>query len=590
MVDLYVSLLTHRSDVLDPHQVKHLFFDIGTIKSRSKNEGISFLTKTLPLLGKSLDQGMMNSKFCCPKQFGTVRGGCIPEFLQVYFNLVFDLDGYLKERPDEEAIKFLRQVLYMAYKLEIPSSDSDKAVVINDFIMDDEEISRLNFEGNTLNGILSSLGRNVFEDFDPHDITPRHGPGAVASGERNEEKWNFSTKYSDLHQMYPYYRYFIVGGAHELIDRLAWYKSLTTRKSGCAKVYLVPKDSRGPRLISAEPLEYMWIQQGLGRKVMSHLEHNFMTRGHVNFSSQTINQELALSSSKDGKFATLDLKRASDRVSMQLVRLVFEKVPLFLRCLEATRTTETLLPDGRVLPLNKFAPMGSALCFPIEAFVFWAICVSAIRVKSRQPLHTVRNSVFVFGDDLIIPTAYAEDCMHALTSYGLIVNEAKSCIKGNFRESCGVDAFNGINVTPIRIKTLWAVGRPSGDWYTSYVAFANLMLQKGYKFVYEFVMHKISSKVKRSVPFGTSRSSYPCQILPYPAMAESLNAHRTRKRWNNRYQRFEYLVYSLIPKKQDSLLDGWTRLLRNNCVGVGDDPGHFVSRGVLTLHLRWAPV
>jgi hypothetical protein len=169
-----------------------------------------------------------------------------------------------------------------------------------------------------------------------------------------------------------------VGGGKEIIDRVQWYRGLERLPAGTAKVVLVPKDSRGPRLISAEPLEYQWIQQGVGRSIVAHLEAHHLTKGRVNFTHQEVNRRLAQESSATLELATLDLKDASDRVSLELVRRVFKNTPELVRALEAIRTDATLLPDGRVQSLKKFAPMGSAVCFPVEAFVFWAILTASI--------------------------------------------------------------------------------------------------------------------------------------------------------------------------------------------------------------------
>jgi hypothetical protein len=291
--------------------------------SRCLHEGLSFLTKTLPLLGKALDHGLENSRFTIPRGFShSSKNRSIPAFLQGYFNLVFDCEGILREGAPAEAVKFLRQVLFFAYKLEVPYSEETEERVISSFESTEAELELLDISSLDFT-IERSITEFVFSDFDPMDIVPKHGPGAVATGERGDAKWDFSRKYHSIHQVYPYYDYFIVGGAREIGDRLRWYKSLQPLECGTAKVVLVPKDSRGPRLISCEPLEYQWIQQGLGRKLMSHFESFKLTRGNINFTHQDINRRLALESSISRRYATLDLKDASDRVSLQLVRAVF---------------------------------------------------------------------------------------------------------------------------------------------------------------------------------------------------------------------------------------------------------------------------
>jgi hypothetical protein len=359
--------------------------------SRTYAEGLAFLTKTLPKLGKAFDRGLVCGIFNIPLEFKRKKNANIPAFMQAYFKMVFDDNGLLLELASVEAIAFIRQVLFFAYKLEVPYSVEDNSLVIENFVQTDKDLL---LQNNPLADDILSLAKiiteKVFYGFDHKDIHPRHGPGAVATGERLDAKWKFSRLYNAIHQVYPYYSYYVVGGARELTDRLDWYRSLQRRESGEAKVVLVPKDSRGPRLISCEPLEYQWIQQGLGRKMAAHLEYRSRyTRNVVNFTRQEVNQSLAKTSSASQQYATLDLKDASDRVSLELVRRVFERSPGLLRALEACRTTDTKLPDGRVVHLNKFAPMGSALCFPVEAYIFWVTIVSAVIHAKNLPLERV---------------------------------------------------------------------------------------------------------------------------------------------------------------------------------------------------------
>jgi hypothetical protein len=369
-LDLVLSVLDQ--DPLGITSRKDLDRDRRTLCDRFEAEGLSFLTKTLPLLGKALDLGLVESSLCVPREFKKAHKCTgIPAFLQTYFRLVFAEDGMLLEQADPRAVKHLRQVLFMLYKLELPYSEASEKRVIASFVATERELE-LGSDSPTgdLLAAASYIVRDVLMGFDPMDVMPKHGPGAVATGERLEEKWLFKRLYSQINRVYPYYDYYIVGRGRELLDRLDWYRSLERQISGCAKVVLVPKDSRGPRLISCEPLEYQWIQQGLGRKLVEHLESFWMTKGKINFTNQEVNRELALTSSLTQEYATLDLKEASDRVSVELVSRLFAHSDATLKALLATRTTATKLPDGSVLSLNKFAPMGSALCFPVEAFCF----------------------------------------------------------------------------------------------------------------------------------------------------------------------------------------------------------------------------
>ena len=591
-VDFYVNLCVQliRDDPLFITQSKNLQRDCETVISRCRAEGLSFVTKSMPLLGRALDFALVSLKFSIPRGFVAQMDRSRPAFMQEYFNLIFDSNGALLEDASPEAVRHLRQVFYFAYKLELPNSRLSELKVINSFEQTEKELALLDLSGQgDLISLAADITSKVFTDFDPLDIVPKHGPGAVATGERGEDKWCFHRKYLSIHRVYPYYDFFVVGGSRELKDRLDWYKSLEVHENGTAKVVLVPKDSRGPRLISCEPLEYQWIQQGLGQKVVRHLESHRLTRDRINFTHQEINQKLAMVGSSHRYWATLDLKDASDRVSLELVRGVFKSTPRLLRALEAARTVATALPDGRVLELRKFAPMGSALCFPVEAFIFWVIMVAEISRATNLPLVRVGEKIHVYGDDIVVPRTWALRCIQALEAVGLLVNRDKSCLSGSFRESCGVDAFKGHLVTPLRLKTQWSGRISDGSALASYTSLANRIGEKGYKgtarLIWEMLSHTYGN-----IPYGDRRSGYPCHWVASRGKMIDRNRQHFRMRSNAELQRLEFFLPRLAVKRRRSKLDGWPRLMRDMVTPVVGDPSFVVlARSTLIKH-AWTPV
>lgn len=589
---LHVRLI--RCDPLETQSSDRLSLqkDIETLTSRYQTEGLSFLTKTLPLLGKALDRGLVGLRFNIPNGFKrSHRSASTPAFMQAYFNLVFDDHGFLLDGASADAIRHLRQVFYFAYKLDVPYSAKENSRVIENFLSTDQG---LQLSDSPLSIDIQSLAKiitwKVFRSFDPKDILPRHGPGAVATGEKRDDKWIFSRLYNAIHQYYPYYDYYVVGRGREIIDRLDWYRSLQRLESGCAKVVLVPKDSRGPRLISCEPLEYQWIQQGLGRKLATFLESgNPLTQGVVNFTHQEVNRQLAQISSANQQYATIDLRDASDRVSTRYVRSVFNRTPSILRALEASRTTETKLPDGRVVTLNKFAPMGSALCFPVESYIFWVTVVSAIIIAKKLPLNVVAKQVFVYGDDIIVPTDWASLSIQALTEVGLIVNLDKSCLTGFFRESCGMDAFKGIDVTPSRLRTAWSNRKFDGSALFSYTALANSLAKLGYMEARDFLWQELD-RLYGFIPYGVDRSSFPHKVSESSIRAEFLNRTKLRWRFNRDYQRLEFKVHTLRKSRVHSKLEGWPRLMRDIIAPSFGDPSFTVLPLSMKIKSGWASV
>jgi hypothetical protein len=323
----------------------------------------------------------------------------------------------------------------------------------------------------------------------------------------------------------------------------------------------VPKDSRGPRLISCEPLDFQWIQQGLGRALVQHLESHPLTRWSLHFSDQSPNQSGASLGSLTGDYATLDLNEASDRVSTELVRLLFPE-PL-LECLMNSRSLSTVLPDGRSLVLNKYAPMGSALCFPVLATVCWALLAVGLPDAGSFPYNEssrktwrprVREDFLVYGDDIIVRTAHAAHAMNLLESFGLKINRDKSCTSGFFRESCGRDAFKGLTVTPVRIRTVWSHHR-CPDTYTSYIATANAMYKQNYHQCYDTIVQMLL-EIYREIPEGDGKQ-------PYPTLLFVPEDHQPKKtRTNLALQKQEKYVWSIRLPRVTQITGGWKMLLR----------------------------
>lgn len=478
--------------------------DLDTVRSRYCQEGMSFFTVTLPRLGKAVMQSLGTGTRLQHPNFARSKGTELPAFCGTLFSLVFRPDGFpifwkleppgLREvggsdrpgvRKDSNecreasvvALKALLQLTMSFYKLDVPYTHEKESKVLEDFVETDREVPE-SFPDSDQRVILSiarKLIARVVNGVDPLSGVPRHGPGAVATGEKSHQKHHFKRFYTRLNRVFPYDEWFYYNSSH-LCDSLQELQAMETHEAGTAKVVLVPKDSRGPRLISCEPLEYQWIQQSLLGVLVPQIESHPWTRGHVNFTDQSINQRLALESSLSSDMATLDMKEASDRVGLALVRELFSDQ--WYEALYASRSPRTKLPDGRIVDMKKFAPMGSAVCFPIEALVFWSLSVAALIAHGLEP-EEARANVYVYGDDIICHSDHHAMISSTLDRFGLKLNLSKCCVTGFFRESCGMEAYLGHPVTPTKIRRTWSPRRKPGC-LSSYVALSNALYDKGY--------------------------------------------------------------------------------------------------------------
>lgn len=384
-------------------------------------------------------------------------------------------------------------------------------------------------------------------------LRPRHGPGAVATGEKGAEKMQFKRFYTDLASVFPYDEHFYYNLTH-LSDDLQGLMSLETLASGTAKVVLVPKDSRGPRLISCEPLEYQWIQQGLMKILVERIQSFPLTSGFVNFTDQEINRQLALAGSKSKDLVTLDMKEASDRVSLVLVKDLVPKT--WYDALHACRSSATKLPDGTVFNLKKFAPMGSAVCFPVEALIFWALSVASIEYTYGR-----RNApVYVYGDDIIVRAQDHRAVMQCLPLFGLMLNADKCCTHGSFKESCGLDAYKGVDVTPTRVRSRWISSLP-GTSYPSWVALANALLEKGFWSAADYLIEAIQ-KI-RCTPYVSKGCGAIGFVDPRKIDRHENRRLKVRTRWNAKLHRQEIWAWKVSPRVlKDTRLPGWSEMLR----------------------------
>jgi len=538
-----------------------------TIK-RIDREGLSFLTKTLPLLGKAFDKALSGEVPLNATGWSLCDhpNSKLPKFLGELFQCIFSHEGWVLPTPCAICIKHVRQILFVFYKLELPYRPEDEAKVISQFVKAEDDISsfnelfgriavQLDCNPSGFDGILPIEARKVirnarrrlsrvFFGFNPLDIRPRHGPGAVSTRERLWDKYRFRRINPRINSMYPFDAYFCASLGH-ICDSYKDFSSLQEVESS-AKVILVPKDSRGPRLISCEPLEFQWIQQGLGDAIVRRVESHPLTRYNVHFTDQKPNQCGALLGSRTGRYASLDLKEASDRITVGLVRLLFPE-PV-LQALLNSRSQSTILPNEAVLPLNKFAPMGSALCFPVLALTIWAI------LSSSEGDADARKSILVYGDDVIVRADKSAHAIKWLEAFGLLVNRDKSCTSGFFRESCGTDAYRGVVVTPVRIRTTWAY-RPSPNVYTSYIAYANSFYKQHFYKTYDKIVELLLS-VYREVPEDDGFNTYPSLI----EVPEYNRPKRTRQ--NYKLQKLERLVWDLEVRPVYKQIDGWSMLLR----------------------------
>lgn len=291
--------------------------------------------------------------------------------------------------------------------------------------------------------------------YDGIDIHPNHGPGATADSLIGNKKWQFDEWTERLEVLFPFTEYCLPN--FRWFDDAQGVQFLSPSEERPVKLTAVPKTATTPRLIAEEPTCMQYMQQAIRKPLTQHLEQSPLIGPMIGFSDQRPNQWLACVGSEDGTLATLDLSEASDRVGNWIVEEIFADFPSLLEALQATRSRSVLLPSGEVMQLRKFASMGSALTFPVEAIVFLAITLEAVlrssgRRITKSSLRALHDQVRVYGDDIIIPAHCAETVTESLEAFGFKVNRRKSFRNGWFRESCGAEFWKGLDVSLVRSR------------------------------------------------------------------------------------------------------------------------------------------
>ena len=467
--------------------------DFKTVTERTEKEGSSFLMITLPSFASDLERALETGEVDSNLFAGFRRSGGLPVFLSGFLRRIFS-DGVLMDDACTDSIIAVRQLCYLAKKIEVEPTLQRVNSALDSFVLCEDDLKRRDSEWTAddlrefsrmsalLFGDIFDEVNNLVETF---QLLPKHGPGATADYLKGNQKWTFPEWTERMEPVLPYVEYGVPNYRHFDPDSVT---ILPVAQERPVRVTAVPKTRKTPRLIAIEPTCMQYMQQAFLKAFSSRLDRGGVTPSTCSFvglHSQLPNQELARRGSIDGSLATLDLSEASDRVSNQLVIELFRPWPGLSEGIQACRSRTADLGNGKVLRLSKFASMGSAVCFPIEAMVFTTLVFLGIQdAESRRLQHRdfvkFRGKVRVFGDDIIIPTHYANFVIQRLEAFGLKVNTSKSFWNGSFRESCGGDYFKGERVTPLRLKKLPPKTKRDVSELQNWVEFSNSLHFAGY--------------------------------------------------------------------------------------------------------------
>jgi len=595
--------------------------DFSRILRNVEARGLSVLTLELPALCKHLDRCLDNALWvepCLPLSRRRGPHSTIPRLFARLWNRVFNDIGCFVDVVDIQAISFLRQLLLFAKKVKLECSPERTLTSIRDFYAIEDKMASpdLDWNGDTFSGgaakflnladpvgfypirgelplesrvepIRTSLLKCIQQvadilscvigDFDPFDHAPKHGPGVVSDLKGGEFKYSFPSWPDRLETIFPYADFAFANYA-TWTDSLPAVEHYGSDPECSSRLIVVPKTQKAPRLIAAEPVAHQWCQQVIWSFFKARYASTFLDR-FVSFGDQTGNQDLARLASKESSHWTIDLSSASDRLSCRVVERIFRRIPSLLDALYASRTRylSQNLDDRspRIVRLKKFSTMGSACTFPVQSHVFLAIALgstlygkgSAVTLKTIMGL---AGQVRVFGDDIIVPKDGGRHTVEALGYLGLKVNQEKTYRNGRFRESCGLEAFDGIEISPAYF--LRPPSETSPESIVSAVASSNNFFLKGF--------WNAASAIEQTMPRGITLPVVGIfsGFVGYSSFCGS-DIRPLRRRWNKDLHREEVLVSKAVTAVEKQDVSHWGQLLQY--FTERPEPDLFWSSGVV---------
>lgn len=394
----------------------------------------------------------------------------IQEFISEFKNTPIFRE-YLEFTKTHSAVLFKYISTFLLFGKKVYFEDASfEAAALCDWLETERRLGGVEFVGDNMQDLAEIMGW-IMQDFDDTLFLPKHGGGSVAEKARNITDKN-KLLYNDEELTSLFARPFTIGPTIPYTS----CESSTPSVQGLHKISrltFVPKDIGKARSICMEPaiLQFtqqavrLWVEEAMAAKVGR----------HVPLHDQTKNQDLARYGSATGWVDTIDLSQASDSVHIDLVRRIFP--PAMLPYLLGTRSTAVEMSDGRTQEIHKYAPMGSALCFPVQSAIYTAVVLysslvwrfgetagSNLKIDRRVMYHyyeevyadrgKYRLQPFsIYGDDIICDKRITHIVIETLQKLGFVVNGAKSFTgMSAFRESCGGYYLLGEDVTPLRAK------------------------------------------------------------------------------------------------------------------------------------------
>jgi len=561
---------------------KSLDLDLIRVTRLYETRGLPILMIDFPdackVLDASLSRSYLNPQLL-PNSFGKRTLSSDKWLFGTLFLKLFNESGTLVEDPDINVIFFLRQILLLYKKVHrpCPPENVDKAVreffriendmrppsnpwnldsvdwnlgvsFIDGYRSHDDMVSYRDLVPRKVLTLLETVFDRIVTQLpilNPRDVVPRHGPGAVC--DTKGDKYTFPYYPEKLSNYFEEDYFSSPNSWCFLLDNIS-----RSQDEPPARLIAVPKTLKGPRLIASEPTSHQFLQQGLLLWFRKNLPKPI--RLSFNPFSQDPSRVTVLKASLTGEISSIDLSSASDRLSCWVIERAFRRNPSVLDGLHAVRTR--MVKDfssstpGECILLKKYANQGSAVTFILQSIIYAVCCITSLLFEEgKQP--TIENieqcakRIRVFGDDLLIPKLASPTLSLLLDHLGLKVNMSKTHVEGHFRESCGMDAFAGHDVSPVYISNLQI--KDTYESLSSWIEVCNNAYRKGLWTLADYMYSQVPTSNIDYIPI----SHWPHSGGPVLYTFQKLTRIKSEGRWNNALQRCDVkLVMSKVSAEK----------------------------------------
>lgn len=482
---------------------------------------------------------------------------------------------------DPEILRYIYTFLTFGKKLWYVDEDLN-SIAFRDWEKVEEKLSDLELPTRYFPW-LRKIMRGLIANRPMPAVWPKFGPGAVLERDvKGVISKSNNLRYDPRLDRAFFRSYFVGFGANADLgyspDRFYLGmkpKSEKVHNVDIARLKFVPKTVKTARSICMESNTRMCFQQAY-LSILLHMMDNNVCRRFIRLDDQAWNRALAEYGSYTSDIDTIDLSAASDSVHVDLVRGIFPNRELYY--LLATRSNYVdvgSMGQPSLRKVKKFAPMGSALCFPVQSLVFTSIVILAAVTdvydgclpiyddnvsklldnleqfvekhfeKSAgyiSPLLKRYQPAGIYGDDICVDRRLTQYVTGILADLGFSVNNGKSFTGSQaFRESCGGYYWLGHDITPLYFRIPYHKA-PNAEVFMSAISLANHAGDRRYLNLRRYLVHYLLDNY-RLVRFSSDRQDT-CSIYT----TEARNSH-LRRRFNTSYQRDELLGLGVAPSK-----------------------------------------